>query len=94
VPQASNTVREPSVPVPLCMQQPNTVRQHKGRTYLLAARGSGPFQGRFIMRGNGEGRMDHTSWHELEDEWASEAEALDHADTVARQYITTFADQA
>ncbi len=76
------------------MQQTATSRQHKGRTYLLAARGSGPFQGRFLLRGQDDGQVDTSRWHELDDEWASEEEALHHADQVARQYITTFADQA
>lgn len=35
-----------------------------------------------------------TSWHDLEDEFASPDEAVDHADRVARQYIATFAEQA
>ncbi|SEL84905.1 hypothetical protein SAMN05216359_11965 [Roseateles sp. YR242] len=74
--------------------QPQTTRHHKGRTYVLAARGNGPFQGRFILRSQGDGHLDNTSWHELDDEWSSEAEALTHADEVARQYITTFVDQA
>ncbi|WAC73436.1 hypothetical protein OU995_01410 [Roseateles sp. SL47] len=76
------------------MQQQQNLRQHKGRTYVLAARGNGPFQGRFILRAQDEGQMDNTRWHELDDEWSSEEEALRHADQVARQYITTFADQA
>jgi hypothetical protein len=76
------------------MQQTSAPRQHKGRTYLLAARGTGPFQGRFLLHGQGDSRMDASRWHELDDDFPSEEEALTHADIVARQYITTFADQA
>lgn len=47
-----------------------------------------------MLRGQGDSHMDASRWHELDDDWPSEEEALSHADKVARQYITTFADQA
>lgn len=72
-----------------------TVRQHKGRTYVLDAlgQGPGPWRGRFVVKGVDDGQLG-TSWHELADEFPSADEAVDHADRVARQYIATFAEQA
>ncbi len=67
---------------------------HLGRAYLLACCGNGPFQGRFIVKGEADGLHDRTAWHELEDEWPSPEDALHHAEVVARQYIATFAAQA
>ena len=73
-----------------------SVRQHRGRTYVLDAlgQGAGPWRGRFVVKGEEDGRPGVTAWHELEDEFPSPDEAVAHADRVACQYITTFAEQA
>lgn len=71
-----------------------TVRHHLGRTYILAAQGQGPFHGRFLLKGEGDGQLDSSAWHELDDDWPTADAAVDHADLVARQYIATFAQQA
>ncbi|UXH79199.1 hypothetical protein [Roseateles amylovorans] len=71
-----------------------TLHHHLGRTYLLACFGEGPFLGRFIVKGEEDGHHAVTAWHELADEWPSAEAALQHAGTVARQYIATFAQQA
>ncbi|MET0208730.1 MAG: hypothetical protein ABW220_06785 [Burkholderiaceae bacterium] len=73
-----------------------TIRQHKGRTYMLHARGEGPFRGRFVVKGDDDGNpgAGASSWHDLEDEFVSAEDAVHHADAVAQQYIATFADQA
>ncbi|OWQ90340.1 hypothetical protein CDN99_13310 [Roseateles aquatilis] len=73
-----------------------TVRHHKGRTYVLDAFGqvSGPWRGRFVVKGEEDAHRGPTAWHELEDEFPSVDEAVTHADAVARQYIATFAEQA
>lgn len=73
---------------------PSTVHHHLGRTYVLAARGEGPFRGRFLVRGRVDGQLDAAAWHELDDEWPTADAAVDHAGLVARQYIATFAEQA
>ncbi|WP_377157730.1 hypothetical protein ACFJIX_03275 [Roseateles sp. UC29_93] len=78
------------------MTTSQTVRQHKGRTYVLDTHGpgSGPWRGRFVVKGEEDGRPGVTAWHELDDEFPSADEAVEHADRVACQYIATFAEQA
>lgn len=73
-----------------------TVRQHKGRTYVLdaLAREEGPWRGRFVVKGEEDGHPGATAWHELADDFPSPDAAVAHADNVARQYIATFAEQA
>lgn len=77
-------------------QIPQTVRQHKGRTYVLDVLGPlpGPWRGRFVVKGGEDGRPGTTAWHELHDEFPSADEAIAHADRVARQYIATFSEAA
>ena len=86
------------------MTTSQTVRQHKGRTYILDTHGTtpgdpqgpgaGPWRGRFVVKGVDDGRPGVTAWHDLDDEFPSADEAVAHADRVACQYIATFAEQA
>lgn len=78
------------------MPTSHIVRQHRGRSYVLDTLGqsSGPWRGRFVVKGDEDGRPGVTAWHELEDEFPTVDEAVAHADRVACQYIATFAEQA
>ena len=90
------------------MTTSQTVRQHRGRTYVLdtlgqgrvdphgdpPGSGAGPWRGRFVVKGVEDGRPGVTAWHELDDEFPTADEAVAHADRVACQYIATFAEQA
>lgn len=71
-----------------------TVRQHRGRTYLLHSQGEGPYRGGFVVKGADEELPGASAWHDLDDEFPTPEDAVQYADTVARQYIATFADQA